>query len=84
MARRNISVNGIIFPCPDGATVDQAKNEIRSRFLLAGGGLEDDNGALIDGTVLIRDTVGGLAFVGGQSIQQGTFLPRCTFGVWVA
>ena len=41
----------------------------------AGGGLEDDNGSLIDGAALIGATVGGLAFVGGQSIQQGKRLP---------
>ena len=75
MAKRNISVNGSIFPCPVGATVDQTNSEIRSRYLLAGGGLEDDNGALIDGTALIGATVGGLAFVGGQSIQQGKSQP---------
>ena len=74
MAKINIAVNGSIFPCPVGATVDQAKSNIRSKYLLAGGGLEDDNGALIDGTALIGATVGGLAFIGGQSIQQGKIL----------
>ena len=71
MAKRNIVVNGNNFPCPVGATVDQAESRIRSRFGLQFGGLEDDNGALIDGTALIGATVGALSFVGGQPIQHG-------------
>jgi hypothetical protein len=71
MAKRNISVNGQNFPCPVGATVDQAEARIRSRYGLLYGGLEDQNGALMDGTVLIGATTGPLSFVGGQPIQQG-------------
>ena len=71
MAQRNILVNGQGFPCPDGATVDQAEARIRSRFLLAGGGLEDQNGAVMDGNALIGTTTGALSFVGGQPGQQG-------------
>jgi len=42
--KKIISVNGQNFPCPVGATVEQAKMKIRSRYLLIGGGLEDDDG----------------------------------------
>ena len=75
MAQRNISVNGQgDFPCPDRATVDQARAEIRSAFLLVGGFLRDQNGALMDGNDLIGSTIGPLSFVGGQPVLQGKFL----------
>ena len=87
MATRNIEVNGSNFRCPVGATVDQAEIRIRSRYLLAGGGLEDEKGALVDGAALIGATTGYLTFVGGQPIQQGKtlsyflfdFRAKCTF-----
>ena len=72
MAQKNILVNGQNFPCRDDWSVDKAESKIRSGFLLAGGFLQDQNGAL-DGTVLIRDTVGNLSFVAGQPAQQGIF-----------
>ena len=68
--KKNILVNGTIsFPCPIEATIDQAKIEIRSRYGLQFGGLEDSNGALMDGSVLIGATVGAISFVAGQPIQ---------------
>ena len=76
---RNIVVNGSFFPCPVGATVDQAKIEIRSAYLLAGGFLQDHNGALVDGAALIGATTGDLTFVGGQPIQQGKTLSYFLF-----
>ncbi len=73
MEQRNIQVDGNIFPCPGTATVDLAENKIRSVYLLAGGGLQDQNGALVDGAALISTAVGNLSFVGGQPMQQGMF-----------
>jgi len=73
MVQRSILVNGQNFPCPVGWTVDQAKNEIRSAYLLAGGFLQDQNGALL-GTDLIGTTVGVVSFVGGQPVQQGNVM----------
>ena len=70
MATKDITVNGEVFPCPNDWTVDQAKAEIRSAYLLAGGGLRADGVPLL-GTQRIGDTAGALSFAGGQSTQQG-------------
>ena len=74
MVQKNISVKGQDFPFPDEATVDEAKAAIRSAFLLAGGFLSDQNGALLDGNVLLGSTIGKIVFVEGQSVHQGYFV----------
>jgi hypothetical protein len=65
---KNIDVNGANFPCPVVASIDEAEKRIRSRYNLTGGGLEDANGALFNGTALISVTVGALFFIDGQQI----------------
>lgn len=73
MPLKTIRVEGKAdFNCPDNWTVDQAKSEIRSGYLLAGGFLLEDGVPLL-GTVLISSTAGALSFAGGQA-QQGDFL----------
>jgi hypothetical protein len=81
MATKNITVNEYSFPCPVVWSVDQAKTEIRSRYLFVGGGLEA-NGIPLLGTEMIQSTVGVLSFVGGQSTHHGKvhYLPR--FGLF--
>jgi hypothetical protein len=71
MSAKDIAVGEGTFRCPLTGTVDQAKVEIRSRFLFIGGGLEDANGALVDGNAKIGDTNGEVKFVEGQPAQQG-------------
>ena len=68
---RDIHVGKYIFPCPVSATVKQAENRIRSRYGLQFGGLEDQNGALINTNARIGLAVGTISFVGGRPIIQG-------------
>jgi hypothetical protein len=76
MATKDITVNGEVFPCPNDWTVDEAKAEIRSFYVLAGGGLQEGGVPLL-GTQRIRDTAGALSFVGGKQIQQGKSAGSC-------
>ncbi len=69
MTSKNIAVNGKIFRCPIEWTVEQARCEIRSRYVLPGGDIEEDGVPLL-GSVLIRLTSGALVFVAGQTIQS--------------
>ena len=68
---RDIHVGEYIFPCPVSASVDQAENRIRSQYGLKFGGLEDQNGALIDTNAPIGTAIGTISFVGGRPIIQG-------------
>ena len=69
-----LEFNNEQFPCPVEASVDDAKNEIRSRFDLIGGGLDDATGPLVVGTASIGTTQGALIFKGGrQSVPQGLY-----------
>ena len=76
MATKDITVNDEVFRCPIDWTVDQAKAEIRSFYVLAGGGLQEVGVPLL-GTQRIGDTVGTLSFVGGKQIQQGKSAVFC-------
>eukprot|EP01031_Cornospumella_fuschlensis_P030373 gene30373-36700_t len=71
MGTKNISVNGTVFSCPVGWTVDQAEARIRSRFGLQFGGLEADSIPQL-GDNLISNITGTLAFAGGQPVQVPT------------
>ena len=72
---KDITVRGEVFPCPKDWTVDQAKEEIRSFYVLAGGGLQADGVPLL-GTQRIGDTAGALSFVGGQQTLQGKTMTK--------
>ena len=77
MATKSIIVGTQIFPCPIGWTVNQARDEIRSRFGLQNGGL-DENGIPVLGSAMISSFRGNLTFVGGQFIQQqGKIINLC-------
>ena len=67
---KNIIVGEQIFPCPVNWTVDQARNEIRSAFVLSGGYIAENNIPLA-GTDTIREKTGDLEFVAGKPIQLG-------------
>lgn len=69
----DITVNGKVFPCPAYWTVEQAKTEIRSAFLLAGGYIQAGRMPLLE-TQLIGNTAGALSFAWGQPTQQGKTL----------
>jgi hypothetical protein len=72
MTSKEIEVNGKLFRCPVTATVDNAVANIRSRFGLVHGGLEDENGALMHGDQTIGSTCGSLSFVDGRPAHQGS------------
>jgi hypothetical protein len=59
--------DGAVFRCRPEWNVDKAEAEIRGRFELSGGGIEDQNGAL-EGTDVIGNAVGDLTFVGGRDL----------------
>jgi hypothetical protein len=72
MAVKIITVEGKPdFDCPISWTVEQAKNEIRSGYVLAGGFLRED-GVILLGAVLISSTTGALSFTHAQA-QRGIF-----------
>jgi len=68
MATKDITVivNGSIFKCPTDWTVEEARNEIRSRYALHGGGIEKD-GIAVRATDLISALTGTLTFAGCQT-----------------
>ena len=65
----DINGNEHTFPCNITWTVSQAITEIRDRYGLQYGGLQDDAGALSD-DILINETMGKINFIGGRPIQQ--------------
>ena len=69
MATKDITVNGEIFRCPIDWTLTEARDEIRDRYVLEGGGI-DHNNVPVRGSDLIKTFSGTLAFVGGRSKQQ--------------
>ena len=86
MTHKIISVDGrgnVAFS-PDW-TCEEAKSEIRARFGLIFGGIDED-GIALKGTVQIGTTTGVLSFVGGQPIPQGNnfhqFLPSHLFFIF--
>ena len=66
-----IEFNGLNLVSPNAATIDQVEIRIRTAYLLAGGYLRDQNGALMNGAAQIGTTNGALTFIGGQHVQQG-------------
>ena len=64
-ATYNIAGDDFNFPCPVGWTVEAARNEIRSRYNLVGGGIDRD-GVPLAASEVIGNT-GVLTFVGGTS-----------------
>ena len=71
VASKIIDINGQPFPCRLDASVEIAEARIRSGFVVEGGWLEDENGALMDRNSIIKDTVGQVKFVGGRSVSIG-------------
>ena len=71
MATKDIRVimNGEIYPCPVGWTVETAERRIRSRYVLQGGELQHNAIPVDEETDQIGSFAGALNFVGGQ---QGT------------
>ena len=69
MTTKDINVNGEVFRCPVDWTVMEARDEIRSRFVLHGGGIYHNN-VPVRATDLISSFTGTLVFFGGQPIQQ--------------
>ena len=71
MATKDIRVimNGEIYPCPVGWTVEKAERRIRSRYVLQGGELQHNANPVDEETDQIGSFAGALNFVGGQ---QGT------------
>lgn len=65
----DINGNECKFPCNITWTVSEAIKEIRDRYGLRYGGLQDDTGAL-SYTTIISKTEGKIYFIGGQPIQQ--------------
>lgn len=70
MATKDIDVNGVVFPCPVEWTVIQAVTNIRSIYVLQGGGIRHDGVPVSESDPRsIGSFAGALAFVGGP-IQQ--------------
>lgn len=68
-----VGADSVTFQCPTSATVDQAEARIRSRFGLLGGGLQDREGDLVDGSKAIGDTLGEVLFVDDKPVANGEF-----------
>ncbi len=60
-----VIVNGAIFNCPIDWTVEEAEARIRSRYVLEGGGVEE-NGIPVLATAQISALAGALTFAGNQ------------------
>lgn len=66
-----VIVAGRDYSCPVEWTVEEARNEIQTRYSLIGGAIEN-NGIPVLGSALIGSLAGPLTFIDGQPAQPGT------------
>lgn len=72
MTAKTIVVNGEVFPCPIGWSVDQAEAKIRYEYSFQRGGIRQ-NGVAVLGHLLIGSLTGTLVYVGGSSTGKEFF-----------